>query len=149
MTITAEGELRFRHGDNVEFFDLHVGRTRGVIDDFLWDGYWTVDVAGKPRLLHEDADEMRLVAEDSAPEFGMTSAGLADEVAKAITRATARVVGVGQDQYDLGDHQKFETMPLTALLEMALEELDDVIVYAVMQQIRFRRIAESVIRYAE
>jgi hypothetical protein len=148
MTITATDspELKFKEGDEVKFQGLDGKGATGVVIDFLWDGYWSVNVAGKPRLLHEVDDSMQLVEKQApaVPAFGMSSAQLAEAVAEAITRATSRVVGVGQDQYDEGTHQRFETMPLTDLLEMTLEELDDVIVYAVMQQIRFRRIAEAI-----
>lgn len=124
----------------------HAGKF-ATIDSALPNGYYFVNVEGVEKTLVFDFHEMEPLIEPvvppmfpSAPQYGMSSAELAAEVAEAITRATGRVVGVGQDQYDLGDSQKFESMPLDALIEMALEELDDVIVYSVMTQIRFRRI---------
>lgn len=70
----------------------------------------------------------------------MTSEELAAEVEAAIRRTAARVMGPGNEQYSSGEQQLFETLPLEELLTYAQEELDDVIVYAVMQSIRFRRL---------
>jgi hypothetical protein len=70
----------------------------------------------------------------------MTSEELADEVTRAVTACRARVLGVGADQYDDGSGtQKFETLPLAELRRWMEEEIDDVIVYAVMTRIRLRR----------
>jgi hypothetical protein len=74
----------------------------------------------------------------------MTSEELAAEVAACISRATSRVLGPGREQYELDGQQHFESMPLDELLRWAQEELDDVIVYAVMQSIRFGRLAKVV-----
>ena len=100
--------------------------------------HWALEVGGE-LLLEEDGDLSPAPTTPPAPGFGLSSTDLAQYVSEAITRATSRVLGVGQEQYDQGDSQKFETMPLGDLVEGALEELDDVIVYSVMTQIRFRR----------
>lgn len=74
----------------------------------------------------------------------MTSDDLADEVEAAIQRCRVRVLGVGDQQYSEGDQQKFERMPVADLFEWTLEELDDVIVYAVMLGVRVRRLAKLI-----
>lgn len=77
----------------------------------------------------------------------MTSEELAAEVEATIRRTSLRVLGPGREQYDLGGEQHFESMPLGELLRWAQEELDDVIVYAVMQSIRFSRLQSVVARH--
>lgn len=59
-------------------------------------------------------------------------------------RVTARVLGVGHEQYSLGSEQKFEHLPIYELFEWTQEELDDVIVYAVMLSIRLERLQDAV-----
>jgi len=70
----------------------------------------------------------------------VTSEELAEAVEDAIRRTRSRVLGVGLEQYDEGDTQHFERMDLAELLEWALEEVDDLVVYAVMLGIRLRRL---------
>lgn len=74
----------------------------------------------------------------------MTSEELAEQVQDAIIRCKGRVMGVGNDQYSQGDQQKFETLTPNELLEWALEESDDLIVYGVMVGIRIKQILASV-----
>lgn len=74
----------------------------------------------------------------------MTSEELASEVKKAVSAAVQeRILGVGKDQYDLGDKQAFEEMSLDRLLEMAEEEALDLIAYSTMAIIRVRRLREA------
>jgi hypothetical protein len=127
----------------------HAGKF-GEIDTVFTNGYYLVSVDGVPATLVFEYNHIEPLIEPvllpkflPAPAYGMTCAALADEVSEAITRATGRVVGVGQEQYDLGDSQKFERMDLADLIEGALEELDDVIVYSVRVGIRFRRILDG------
>jgi len=72
----------------------------------------------------------------------MDSAELGDYVEEQIERLWQRIMGPGQEQYGQDEHQLFETMPLETLFEYAREELDDIIVYAVMTQIRLNRMEE-------
>jgi hypothetical protein len=75
----------------------------------------------------------------------MTSEELAQEVNSAVRSAMSRVTGVGAEQYDDGSGvQKFEKLPIGELGVWALEEIDDLIVYAVMLRIRIARIAKAV-----
>jgi len=73
----------------------------------------------------------------------MRSQELADEVADTIARTTARVLGTGDQQYSEGEVQRFERMTSTELLDWALEELDDLIVYAVMTGIQIKRLKRA------
>lgn len=77
----------------------------------------------------------------------MTPQELADEVTQMIEECRERVTGVGATQYyEQGKPQKFETMALDDLLEYAEEELRDLVVYAVMARIRFRRLRDALVR---
>ncbi|MEQ4716121.1 hypothetical protein [Nonomuraea sp. B19D2] len=71
---------------------------------------------------------------------GITSDQLAEAVEDAIRSAKRRVIGVGKEQYDQGDTQHFEGMTLAQLLDWAGEEAQDLIVYAVMLDIRIKRV---------
>ncbi len=74
----------------------------------------------------------------------MTSEELAETVADTIRATTARVLGVGADQYDDGSGtQKFETLAPSELAEWLIEEADDLIVYAIMLRIRATRFADA------
>lgn len=74
----------------------------------------------------------------------MTSEELASEVKKAVSAAVQeRILGVGKEQYDLGDKQAFEEMSLDRLFEMAEEEALDLIAYSTMLIIRVRRLREA------
>lgn len=75
----------------------------------------------------------------------MTSEELADQVSRAVYATRDRVLGPGQEQYDDGSGvQKFERLPLPDLATWALEEIDDLIVYAVMLRIRVQQLADKI-----
>lgn len=74
----------------------------------------------------------------------MTSEDLANHVEAAIRRCRGRVTGIGNEQYSEGEKQKFESMTPVELLEWALEEADDLIVYGVMTGIRINQILDQV-----
>ncbi|MEV2279301.1 hypothetical protein AB0I72_27360 [Nocardiopsis sp. NPDC049922] len=74
----------------------------------------------------------------------MTSEDLAREVNATIAACQERVVGVGNSQYSYGDTQRFEEMPFADLVLMAREEVQDLIVYAVMTDIRLKRLQEAI-----
>lgn len=73
----------------------------------------------------------------------MTSKELAREIATVVLATTDRVVGIGAEQYASRDSQKFENMPLPDLYDMAMEELEDTVAYAVMLRIRLTRLKEA------
>lgn len=70
----------------------------------------------------------------------MRSSELAEAVAQMVSMASERVNGPGDEQYSLGDEQKFESMPLDELLTWTEEELIDLVVYSTMLWIRLERI---------
>ena len=75
----------------------------------------------------------------------MTSDELAHEVAQFTIRACARVTGTGAEQYDDGTGtQTFERLPLDDLFTWAQEELEDIVVYAVMASIRLDAVRKEV-----
>ena len=74
----------------------------------------------------------------------MTSEELAEFVTGEVERLRTRIMGVGKDQYEDGDEQLFETMPLEQLFEYAREELDDIVVYALMTKIRLNRLEQQI-----
>jgi hypothetical protein len=75
----------------------------------------------------------------------MTSEEHAAEVAAIVDRLTDRILGPGMIQYDDGSGvQRFEKRPLDAIVQDALEEIEDLIVYACQLHIRVRQIRDLV-----
>lgn len=75
----------------------------------------------------------------------MTSEEHAAEVAVIVDRLTDRILGPGMIQYDDGSGvQRFEKRPLDAIVTDALEEIEDLIVYACQLHIRVRQIRDLV-----
>jgi hypothetical protein len=75
----------------------------------------------------------------------MTSEEHANQVAEIVGRLSDRILGVGMLQYDDGSgFQRFEKRPLEAIVQDALEEIEDLVVYACQLHIRVRQIADSV-----
>ncbi len=78
----------------------------------------------------------------------MTSNELADEVEQLIGFCRSGILGVGQEQYaehrDGVQVQRFESLPLSELIQYAREEVRDLINYCVMLDIRFRRMQQAV-----
>jgi hypothetical protein len=79
-------------------------------------------------------------------EQAMTPQELAGEVAETVALAQSRITGIGADQYHevATGRQKFEDMPLDALIEYAEEEALDLINYAVMARIRYARVRQAI-----
>lgn len=74
----------------------------------------------------------------------MTSEELADEVESLIRKCRDRVLGVGNEQYSREDgSQNFEHLPFPELFEWISEELQDVVAYAAMLNVRVSRLAEA------
>ena len=77
----------------------------------------------------------------------MNSDELAYDVQRAVAAVQHRILTVGADNYEhTASTQQFEHMPMHALFDMALEELEDLIAYAVMLRIRVNRLKEKVWR---
>lgn len=146
---------RFEDGDLVIILDLDGQQFNGEVLTYDPEEgqYWVMVeefgdlIVGIPedsdRLLPFTDDDDEVLAELEAPGFGMSSDDLALYVRQFIERATARVKGVGNDQYNEGDYQKFEAMPLDELLDMLQEELQDAAVYAAMLDIRIKRYRDA------
>lgn len=66
----------------------------------------------------------------------MTSEEHAAIVNHLVRRLYTRVMGPGEEQYSGGDTQRFESRALDRIVEDALEEVEDLIVYAVQLWIR-------------
>ncbi|WP_144121145.1 hypothetical protein [Catellatospora sichuanensis] len=79
----------------------------------------------------------------AAPPVGMTSAQLAEYTDGFIRAAMARVNGVGSEQYETPEGQRFERMSPVQILEMAREEAQDLAVYAAMTDIRIARLIDA------
>jgi hypothetical protein len=74
----------------------------------------------------------------------MTSEELATQVDQMIEECRERVMGVGHDQYSVGNKQRFEIMLLDDLFEYAEEELRDLVIYACMLRIRLRKLRNEI-----
>lgn len=77
-------------------------------------------------------------------KHGMSPLDLATAVAATVGACQSRVVGVGAEQYSDGTAQKFEGAKVSELIAMAREEAQDLVVYAVMTDIRLARIEAAI-----
>lgn len=66
----------------------------------------------------------------------MTSEELAEQVTTCIESVRERIVGTGNEQYSNGDKQAIELKDNQKLIHEAIEELDDLIVYAAVLRAR-------------
>lgn len=75
----------------------------------------------------------------------MTSEEYAAEVASIAAKVSWRIQGVGMLQYDDGSGvQRFEGRSLDAIVQDALEEIEDLVAYACQLHIRLRAIRDAV-----
>lgn len=74
----------------------------------------------------------------------MNSEQLAKEVMDAVVSVQARILGVGKEQYDEGDKQKFESMSLQEIITYAMEEVEDGIAYNVMLRYKLTQLRKAV-----
>jgi hypothetical protein len=74
----------------------------------------------------------------------MTSEELSAAIAHTISNVQSRIVGIGKEQYDLGAVQKIELVPIETVLDMAIEELDDLLAYIAIARIRTSRLRSRV-----
>ncbi|MEU9058986.1 hypothetical protein AB0D13_08955 [Streptomyces sp. NPDC048430] len=73
----------------------------------------------------------------------MTSEELAENFGHFIRACRGRILGIGAEQYEDDNGQKFETMPLIELVTYAREEAQDLAVYAAMLDIRLKRLEDA------
>lgn len=74
----------------------------------------------------------------------MTSEQFADHVSRIVSALKHRIIGIGTQQYTEPDgKQRFENRPLEQIVTDALEEVDDLIVYAAQLRIRLEALQRS------
>jgi hypothetical protein len=73
----------------------------------------------------------------------MTSEQFADHVTECVESLRSRILGTGQEQYSMGDRQKIEDYSNTQLLDEAIAELDDFVVYAVYMRTRMAELRSA------
>jgi hypothetical protein len=70
-----------------------------------------------------------------------------EELAKAITHHLKslenRIIKVGSKEYSLGKTQKIETKTVDKLLDEAIEELDDLVVYLSFTRLKIQKLRAS------
>ena len=66
----------------------------------------------------------------------MNSEQLADQVSECVESLRSRIIGTGHQQYSDGDVQKIELKSNQEIVKEAIEELDDLIVYAAVLRSR-------------
>jgi hypothetical protein len=76
--------------------------------------------------------------------FAMTSEELSNQVTDCVESLRERILGTGDDQYSQGDQQAIELKSNTQLVTEAIEELDDLIVYAVVLRSRMDNLRLSI-----
>ena len=78
----------------------------------------------------------------------MTSEQLAQAIADTIKNLESRIIGIGADQYDLGDMQKIEMKTLPEVAQDALEEIDDLLVYLAFLRISINRLKSTIDKFS-
>jgi hypothetical protein len=70
----------------------------------------------------------------------MTSEQLAKAITHMLKSLESRIMGVGAEQYDSGDRQALEDKSVDKVLDEALEEIDDLLVYLSWARIRTQKL---------
>jgi len=70
----------------------------------------------------------------------MTSEQLAKAITHMVKSLESRIMGVGAEQYDSGHRQKIEDKSIDQVLDEALEEIDDLLVYLSWARIRTQKL---------
>jgi hypothetical protein len=70
----------------------------------------------------------------------MTSEQLAKAITHMLKSLESRIMGVGAEQYDSGDRQALEDKSVDKVLDEALEEIDDLLVYLSWARIRTQKV---------
>jgi hypothetical protein len=70
----------------------------------------------------------------------MTSEQLAKAIGHMINSLESRIIGVGAAQYDKGSKQQIEDKSIDQVLDEALEEIDDLLVYLSWARIRTQKV---------
>lgn len=141
MTGFKVGDRVKASSSNIKGYGSGIGVVTVILPSTNFAGI-TVEFADKSRTYHRP-DSLVLV-ERPASTFGMSSKDLADAVENTIRETRKRVEGVGDAQYSTDKGQKFEGLKVSELLRMAREEAQDLVVYAVMTDIRLARIEAAI-----
>jgi len=78
----------------------------------------------------------------------MTSEELSNAISKTIKNLESRIIGIGAEQYDLGDMQKIELKTLPEVAQDALEEIDDLLVYLAFLRISIDRLKSTIDKFS-
>lgn len=73
----------------------------------------------------------------------MTSEELAAAITHHLRSLENRIVKVGAKEYSLGKTQKIETKSVDKLLDEAIEELDDLVVYLSFTRLKIQKLRAS------
>lgn len=74
----------------------------------------------------------------------MTSEELSELVTDCIESIRDRIIGTGDEQYSAGDKQAIELKTNDQLVQEAIEELDDLLVYASVLRTRMMALREII-----
>lgn len=74
----------------------------------------------------------------------MTSEELSELVTDCIESVRDRIIGTGDEQYSSGDKQAIELKSNEQLIQEAIEEIDDLIVYISVLRTRMASLRESI-----
>jgi hypothetical protein len=148
MKYQQDTEVRVSHGQ----LEGYVGRVSGY--DPLFEMYMVTLPDLAHAVLSFDEEELEALGENKndrnepemadVPDFGMSSEALAQYTSEFVNRCVTRILTVGHDQYDQGGHQRFEAHSIADVCQMALEEIEDLAVYAAMLHIKLRRTLAAV-----
>jgi hypothetical protein len=73
----------------------------------------------------------------------MTSEELARAITHHLSSLENRIINVGSKEYSLGKTQKIETKSIDRLLDEAIEELDDLVVYLSFTRLKIQKLRAS------
>lgn len=74
----------------------------------------------------------------------MTSEELSELVTDCIESVRDRIIGTGDEQYSSGDQQAIELKSNEQLIQEAIEEIDDLIVYVSVLRTRMAALRDSI-----
>lgn len=75
----------------------------------------------------------------------MTSEEFSDLVTEQVESLRSRIMGIGHSQYSQGSEQKIEKYSDTRLIDEAIAELDDFVVYAVYMRSRMASLRKTML----
>ena len=73
----------------------------------------------------------------------MNPSQLADAVTEVMSHLRSRIEGIGASQYSSGEKQRIELLPFADLMQEAIEEIDDALVYLATMRFRLSEYVEA------